>query len=411
MTERFDELFDGSAGERLPPSLKWELWTVEDDINVFGQADSFDWLNARGLVWSLVDLLGVVAFPRVDESHKQAGHGVWQAALDLLAYGNGWVNIRRELNAWALQGFSVIDEPILARLKHDLGESLWALVWYLNEYPWASDQIENYLTSIQMRFVFPESERHTFEGRGPNFLDPQQIRGLINDRGIRERFPFTSVLLDDDGGKDPAHLSPHFAFQGAPTPEREDLMLEVITESHIQVEFRTYARWYERLHEELDLRSQGFTPQDLAIDELSVWVNPGLIADIWVRGIGFLGQFVLDEERQRFVRNERILTRGVGHRFFPERAGLRNGGTLRGDEEPFSREKQAEKKEESYIFEDVPPALQKLIKDMVTRVFEKANEEDADLATDNLRRFIAGEGERSQSEISSEMAKLLRMLT
>jgi hypothetical protein len=62
-------------------------------------------------------------------------------------------------------------------------------------------------------------------------------------------------------------------------------------------------------------------------------------------------------------------------------------------------------------FSDVPPALQKLMKDMIKRVEEKIGDEDADVATEKLTRFMSGGDYFNQSEISSEMAKLLRLLT
>jgi hypothetical protein len=62
-------------------------------------------------------------------------------------------------------------------------------------------------------------------------------------------------------------------------------------------------------------------------------------------------------------------------------------------------------------YSDLPPALKNLIDDMVTRVESKIGKEDADIATANLRSFKAGADVYSQSEISSEMTTLLRLLT
>ena len=74
---------------------------------------------------------------------------------------------------------------------------------------------------------------------------------------------------------------------------------------------------------------------------------------------------------------------------------------------PFAFGKQAEK----IRFSDVPPALKKLMEDMVKKVEKKIGEEDADIATEKLRTFMSGGDYFNQSEISSEMAKLLRLLT
>ena len=68
-------------------------------------------------------------------------------------------------------------------------------------------------------------------------------------------------------------------------------------------------------------------------------------------------------------------------------------------------------KDEKIKYSQVPPALQKLIKDMISKVEEKIGQEDAGIATEELRAFMTSEDFYSQSEISSQMAKLLRILT
>ena len=62
-------------------------------------------------------------------------------------------------------------------------------------------------------------------------------------------------------------------------------------------------------------------------------------------------------------------------------------------------------------FSDVPPALRDLMEDMITRVEDKIGQEDADIATEDLKKFISGSELYNQSEISSQIAKLLRLLT
>lgn len=66
---------------------------------------------------------------------------------------------------------------------------------------------------------------------------------------------------------------------------------------------------------------------------------------------------------------------------------------------------------EKIRFSDVPPALKKLMEDMIKKVETKIGEEDADIATEKLKTFMSGGDYFNQSEISSEMAKLLRLLT
>jgi len=62
-------------------------------------------------------------------------------------------------------------------------------------------------------------------------------------------------------------------------------------------------------------------------------------------------------------------------------------------------------------YSDLPPTLKKLIDDMVTRVERKIGKKDADVATAELRSFKSGADLYSQSEISSRLATLLRLLT
>jgi hypothetical protein len=66
---------------------------------------------------------------------------------------------------------------------------------------------------------------------------------------------------------------------------------------------------------------------------------------------------------------------------------------------------------EKVRYSDLPPALKGLMDDMITRVENKIGQKDADEATKDLRSFMSGGDYYSQSEISSQMSKLLRLLT
>ena len=66
---------------------------------------------------------------------------------------------------------------------------------------------------------------------------------------------------------------------------------------------------------------------------------------------------------------------------------------------------------EKVRFSDLPPALKDLVEDMITRVEAKIGKEDADEATKSLRSYMSGGDVYSQGEISSELAKMLRLLT
>lgn len=62
-------------------------------------------------------------------------------------------------------------------------------------------------------------------------------------------------------------------------------------------------------------------------------------------------------------------------------------------------------------YSDIPPALRDLIDDMIDRVEKKIGKEDSNVATETLKKYQAGGDMMDQGEISSQMAKLLRLLT
>lgn len=62
-------------------------------------------------------------------------------------------------------------------------------------------------------------------------------------------------------------------------------------------------------------------------------------------------------------------------------------------------------------FSDLPPVLKNLINDMIDKVEAKIGKEDADIATQKLKSFKSGGDMFSQSEVSSEMSTMLRLLT
>ena len=66
---------------------------------------------------------------------------------------------------------------------------------------------------------------------------------------------------------------------------------------------------------------------------------------------------------------------------------------------------------EKVRYSDLPPALRDLVEDMIVRVESKIGKEDADVATEGLRSYMAGGDFLNQGEVSSELSKLLRLLT
>ena len=62
-------------------------------------------------------------------------------------------------------------------------------------------------------------------------------------------------------------------------------------------------------------------------------------------------------------------------------------------------------------FSDLPTSFQDLVKNMIQRVEDKIGKKDADVATSKIRDLISGGDFLSQQELSSEMSKILRLLT
>lgn len=66
---------------------------------------------------------------------------------------------------------------------------------------------------------------------------------------------------------------------------------------------------------------------------------------------------------------------------------------------------------EKLKFSDLPTGLKDLIDQMIIRVEAKIGKKDADIATQELRSYMAGADVYSQGEVQSQMSKLLRLLT
>ena len=326
MTRKSEVHFPHFYSHRNEP-FAWDVWTCEDEVGVFTQGDPFEITVTRTLFWSLLDNTNVAAIPRPEKSNLQASLGAWVGVLELLAYGNGWVNIRRELNGWALSGFEVIAESVLGRIQHDLGPAIWALVWYLNAFPEASDNIQGYLEDIES----PEGESMIggiYEGRGPNFINPSVIMSHIEAIRLEERYPFTRVLLGDFPfeGEDPADLSGAFThFSQVETSG--DIRLEELAMDRLQVSCR-FPHWYRHTHTSVkEFVNLAYLSSDSPEESANrrIWLET-LRVDVWVYGIGFMGQFKFNEERNRLVREDSVFGGDVPHRFFPDRFGENDKG-------------------------------------------------------------------------------------
>lgn len=74
---------------------------------------------------------------------------------------------------------------------------------------------------------------------------------------------------------------------------------------------------------------------------------------------------------------------------------------------PLPFENQAQKMR----YSDLPPALRQLVEDLIIRVEDKLDGPDAQAATQELKGFMSGSDVFSQSEVSAQMNRMLRLLT
>jgi len=74
---------------------------------------------------------------------------------------------------------------------------------------------------------------------------------------------------------------------------------------------------------------------------------------------------------------------------------------------PLPFENQAQKMR----YSDLPPALRQLVEDLIIRVEDKLDGEEAQAATQELKGFMSGSDVFSQSEVSAQMNRMLRLLT
>ena len=272
------------------------MWSVN-----FPTPNSFldEWTDAKALVWNLLGIEGASLIPSRDniELHSPSGRSWWQAAVDLLALGEGWADIAGELRQWRLRGYPP-QGPVLSFVKSTWGDTIVALELYLSTYVWANSNIANYVFAAR-------------EGAAPRPTEPTEI----GSRELQELFELTqhakvrhpagyltSVLIDDShreaqhlfvqqSGGDEAHLSPHFTHEWMEVSLRiEEGDTVRINNSYAVLELAHYEGWYHKIH---DLRRASLTGE-ITSQEIST-------VDVRINGIGSIGVFEFDASINGFV--------------------------------------------------------------------------------------------------------------
>jgi hypothetical protein len=316
-------------------------------------------------------------------------HGIYQAVIDLLMYGNGWLNLAGELRSWRKSSYEQTND-ILAFVFQNFRELLLPLETYFAVHNWANGHMASYLNQdLDYRAL-----EDLLEPRPIGNTDAliRKCKDLDLDRSsisydLVQALP-QSARGDHDG--DPLHISPHFTFdwtQAEPELAQDDVVVRV-SDDLGTVKFANYGHWYRKAHDLTNQWRDELTARSTKVDDREYWMH----IDVHINGIGFLGRFA------RVGPDNRL------RRVSPTDTSL----TVKRD-----RVKTIPTKIETapmIRYSDVPPALQKLMLDMISKVEAKIGP-DADDYTDELKTFISGSDYYSQSEISSQMAKLLRLLT
>ena len=272
------------------------MWSVN-----FPTPDSFldDWTDAKALVWILLGIEGASLIPSRDniEPHSPSGRSWWQAAVDLLALGEGWADIAGELRQWRLRGYPP-QGPVLSFVKSTWGDTIVALELYLSSHPWANANIANY--------VFEAREDAAARLTEPTEISARKLKELFElTQHAKVRHPagyLTSVLIHDSitesydwnegpGGSDSAHLSAHFTHEWMEVSLRiEEGDTVRINNSFAVLELAHYEAWYHKIH---DLRRASLTGE-ITNHEIST-------VDVRINGIGSIGVFEFSPSINAFV--------------------------------------------------------------------------------------------------------------
>ena len=367
----------------------WLLTTQPpyDDSPGDHAGDSFEWMHARQVLWPLSHSPSTtIAFsPNHDPMLR---HGVWQAVIDLLVYGNGWLDLAGELRAWRKSDYRITND-VLNFIFHNFRELLLPLETYFAVRHSANKQIAEYL-----RFDLEHREIELLTKPRPIGNIDALIRKCQKLDLDRSSYVYDIVQAlpqsaSGDHSGDPLHISSHFTFEW--TQAELDLgkndKVSKVADDLGTVTFAHYGHWYRKAHALTDKWLIELKANSASGDVLDY----GVSIDVHILGIGFLGRFARIGRHGRLCR---VAPTDTSHTVERE---ISRTDTTKIEVAPKIR------------YSDVPPALQKLMIDMINKVEAKIGQ-DADDHTERLKTFMSSNDYYNQSEISSEMAKLLRHL-
>jgi len=249
--------------------------------------DTFEWMHARGALWPLSHVPSTtIAF--APDHDPMLRHGLWQAVIDLLMYGNGWANLAGEMRSWRKSGYRQSND-VLAFVYHNFHELLLPLETYFAVYGNANSQIALYL-------LWNEDHREV-----EKMLSPRPAANTdaliqkckeLNLESSSTAFELVNALprsANGDTDSDPLHISPHFTFEWTSAEFEigpKDKVSKVADDLGT-VMFDSYGHWYRKAHMLTDEWWNELMAKAKFTDDLDYRMH----IDVHIRGIGFLGRF------------------------------------------------------------------------------------------------------------------------
>lgn len=317
---------------------------------------------------------------------------IWTAAVHLLLCGLGWNDLCAGLRKWREEGYRLGAHPILDFLWRTFEEQVEALEIYFGLEP--RYQIFEALPASQVR---GEVDLSVLEERGRAY---EETLGRWVHPNARNRLGHELLM----GGTDPLHLQYHVAASIGPAdlPAHYEPRITRIGDTicymlrHCQ-----YAGWLHLLYDVTPLQS---------LDDRGNGEHTEVL--VYIQRLGLLGTWQFDDVSGRWWMAADPQDYEGDFDLYPHRWGVILPSAAQ--ETPEGRYLNPDAVRGSgptLTWAELPSNLQQLVRDMVSRVHAKFGEEDSEVSTRILRRFMAGETTLTQGELSTRMALLVRMLT
>lgn len=275
-------------------------WTISvGPSSVF--ADTREWVDAKKLVWPLIDQENVRIMPPVRMGDDAGTRSWWQALLDICVYGMGWTDIASELTRWRQDGYTP-GSPLERFVASNWGPTVSVLELYLYKHPFAAQTIMSFAHSAR-GWALDEAPDQVVIDRGELEALVSYARSEARQSPTGYSVEGLGFSLDDDhdkwawisGSGDGAHISSHFSLEGLDAEKLKTLGAGdyVSLERHLsRLSVGIYEGWYSKLHRVRD-------------DFLRDIDNRGNVSkfEVSVRGLGSLGIFSFDQQLNCFVRD------------------------------------------------------------------------------------------------------------